>query len=163
MLLCWYSMLDCEFSLLYFVPPWTRPRANRSPPSQRPARVGPSSPPGEAVCPVPRYVKAPIRLKRFTESRFEGTAKELMPTWQSIRRGAFDMAIPRPMTDRILDLTRVTESGCWIWLGRIGKRGRGLISLDHWHRQNAHRASFEAFRGPVPEGLELDHLCLNPL
>jgi hypothetical protein len=26
----------------------------------------------------------------------------------------------------------------------------------------AHRASFEAFVGPIPEGMEIDHLCYVP-
>lgn len=28
-------------------------------------------------------------------------------------------------------------------------------------QQGAHRIAYEAFRGPIPDGLELDHLCHN--
>lgn len=47
---------------------------------------------------------------------------------------------------------------CVVWPGTVngdgyGRMGRGL----------AHRMFYERERGPVPEGLELDHLCRNRL
>lgn len=50
------------------------------------------------------------------------------------------------------------NSGCWIWMGAIRDNGYGQTSF-HGHHETAHRATYEAFVGPVPEGLELDHLC----
>lgn len=58
----------------------------------------------------------------------------------------------------------VDPSGCWLWTGerskagygrwRVGGRGSvGAIDL------RAHRVAFMALRGPVLEGLVLDHLC----
>jgi hypothetical protein len=49
-------------------------------------------------------------------------------------------------------------SPCWIWQGQPGSSGYGRISVnnrDCW----AHRASYEAFIGPIPPGLVVDHLC----
>ncbi len=49
---------------------------------------------------------------------------------------------------------------CWIWAGTIDAvtgYGRGLNS--HRQYRGAHRVSYEKFRGPIPEGLTLDHLC----
>jgi len=59
---------------------------------------------------------------------------------------------------------------CWLWLGKTSKRrgGRvdGRISLriagKHVSRR-AHRVSYEHFRGPIPEGYEVDHGCRNTL
>lgn len=65
--------------------------------------------------------------------------------------------------------SKVDRSGhgpgtCWIWraahshngYGRFqaGRRGEGVKA--------AHRVAFELARGPIPEGLVLDHLCRNP-
>jgi hypothetical protein len=55
----------------------------------------------------------------------------------------------------------IDENGCWVWqasrtshgYGRVSVRGRVMV---------AHRAMYEKYIGPVPDGLELDHLCRNP-
>ncbi len=51
-------------------------------------------------------------------------------------------------------------SGCWPWTGRLSKAGYGAID---WvgHSVVAHRVAYELTVGPVPEGLDLDHLCRN--
>jgi hypothetical protein len=46
---------------------------------------------------------------------------------------------------------------CWIWKGFV-RKGYGQYSGTH-----AHRVSFQFYCGPIPPGLELDHLCRNPL
>lgn len=50
------------------------------------------------------------------------------------------------------------NSGCWLWLLSVGSHGYGQSG-----RTTAHRVSHEAFRGPIPEGYEVDHLCRNKL
>lgn len=57
---------------------------------------------------------------------------------------------------RFLDLVEVTET-CWLWFGKIHK-GYGTFSMDG-RKQQAHRLFWEFVNGPVPQGLELDHLC----
>ncbi len=54
-----------------------------------------------------------------------------------------------------------TGSRCWLWLGTANKRGYGAISRDG-QRIMAHHGTYELYVGPIPEGLELDHLCRNP-
>lgn len=49
-------------------------------------------------------------------------------------------------------------SDCIEWQGHIDRDGYGLVS---WGRY-AHRVAYEAARGPIPVGLEIDHLCRNP-
>lgn len=52
--------------------------------------------------------------------------------------------------------------GCWEWLGRLDGDGYGRFRPDPKHRSLAvHRASYEMFVGPIPDGLEIDHLCRN--
>ena len=56
------------------------------------------------------------------------------------------------------DSMPVTESGCWIWMKCVLSCGYGQIVIARKPR-SAHRTSYEVFRGPIPEGLQLDHLC----
>jgi hypothetical protein len=47
-------------------------------------------------------------------------------------------------------------ASCWEWSGSLTTHGYGNIG-----RKSAHRYSYELLRGPIPEGLEIDHLCAN--
>ena len=71
----------------------------------------------------------------------------------------------RPVADRIRDFSRVDEdTGCWVWVGSIDKCGYGKMSFklaDARRGSLAHRASYAAFVGPIPEGHEVDHVCKN--
>jgi hypothetical protein len=51
-------------------------------------------------------------------------------------------------------------NGCWLWTGVHIGAGYGQASLNGV-RQVAHRVAYELTVGPVPEGLQLDHLCRN--
>jgi hypothetical protein len=72
------------------------------------------------------------------------------------------------MIDRFNDLySPEPNTGCWIWLGYLRGIGYGLIASDpdsdsKVRRLSAHRASYQMFRGPIPEGLEIDHKCKMP-
>jgi hypothetical protein len=51
---------------------------------------------------------------------------------------------------------------CWIWTGLLGDGGYGRAYDPGTQRTvAAHRASYEAFIGPIPDGLVIDHLCRN--
>jgi hypothetical protein len=52
------------------------------------------------------------------------------------------------------------NSGCLIWLG-TASNGYGKITVAGKVRW-AHVVSYELAKGPVPDGLELDHLCRTP-
>lgn len=56
----------------------------------------------------------------------------------------------------------VDPSGCWLWNRKRRKDGYGRKSIDHSREIPAHRWVYEQYVGPIPEGLELDHLCVNP-
>lgn len=63
----------------------------------------------------------------------------------------------QPLAERILRMT--DRSGeCWLWTGRKNPRGYAQIVIVK-HQRSAHRVSYETFVGPIPEGLEIDHLC----
>jgi len=52
----------------------------------------------------------------------------------------------------------VSETGCWIWMGSVSPAGYGEAG-SRFSVRSADRLSYEAFVGPIPDGLELDHLC----
>ena len=68
----------------------------------------------------------------------------------------------KPITkDRIeAKVERIPEAGCWIWMGATQVRGYGEI-LSSNRKLLAHRASYEAFVGPIPKGMYVCHACDN--
>lgn len=68
-------------------------------------------------------------------------------------------AHPSPIIDRLMQHTVfITETGCWIWMGRINQDGYGKTQING-RRRFVHRVSYEIHFGPIPTGLELDHRC----
>lgn len=78
---------------------------------------------------------------------------------------------PRPHAERILEKVRPGRrllspytSPCWLWTGALKQasgpyaNGYGFLKV-RGRNKSAHRVSYEAFVGPIPEGLQLDHLC----
>ena len=50
------------------------------------------------------------------------------------------------------------NTGCWLWLGGLNQKG--YPQFKHQQRTwRAHRFMYERAKGPLPEGLTLDHLC----
>ncbi|KKM90751.1 hypothetical protein LCGC14_1235400 [marine sediment metagenome] len=49
---------------------------------------------------------------------------------------------------------------CWLWEGTPHGGGYGIF-INGGQRSLAHRFSYELKYGPIPEGLEPDHLCRN--
>lgn len=61
---------------------------------------------------------------------------------------------------RLIDKDR----DCWVWTGSVSKAGYGRICIsDNGSKRtrSAHRVSYETFKGEIPEGLTIDHLCKN--
>lgn len=73
----------------------------------------------------------------------------------------------RSMTDYIMQrIVLDPGSGCWLWEG-APVNGYGWICAPTKGSRFAHRASYQTFVGPVPEGLMICHkcdvkLCVNP-
>jgi hypothetical protein len=67
------------------------------------------------------------------------------------------------MFDRFMhkiDASWGVTGGCWEWRGRCNGKGYGNFWLNGKTRR-AHRVSYGMFTGPIPAGLDLDHLCRN--
>lgn len=74
-----------------------------------------------------------------------------------------------PMEIRFWKYVRKTET-CWLWTGATSGKGYGRVWLDG-RMVVAHRVAYELSVGPIPDGMELDHvrargctstLCVNP-
>jgi HNH endonuclease len=47
---------------------------------------------------------------------------------------------------------------CWTWIGGKSSAGYGMF-WDGTRRVFAHRYAYELLIGPIPNGLQMDHLC----
>ena len=83
------------------------------------------------------------------------------------------------MTYRLEDLParlakkiKIDGKGCWLWTGRTTKNGYGLanheVAFDPYYLNGrlmggrktvSHRIVYEILVGPIPDGLQIDHLC----
>lgn len=52
-------------------------------------------------------------------------------------------------------------SGCWLWTAALNSRGYPCFAISD-RSQLAHRVAYQALVGPIPAGLEIDHLCRVP-
>ena len=71
----------------------------------------------------------------------------------------------RPVADRFMAfVSPEPNSGCWLWSGAYFKKpnqdGYGMFWMGKTRRAAfAHRVSFELHKGPIPNGLVIDHVC----
>lgn len=58
---------------------------------------------------------------------------------------------------RFIDKVSPTGS-CWLWTSTLSRDGYGKFWLEG-RQEPAHRLSYSLFKGGIPEGLHIDHLC----
>ena len=68
--------------------------------------------------------------------------------------------------ERLMRRVTVAEDGCWTWGGAHDPTGYGVTygNLDDgrgYRKLYTHRASYTVHVGPIPAGLDIDHLCRN--
>ena len=64
-----------------------------------------------------------------------------------------------PLEVRMMGHVVVVES-CWEWVGGTSSTGYGRV-YDGNRMAQAHRVMYEIRVGPIPDGMEIDHLCRN--
>lgn len=58
---------------------------------------------------------------------------------------------------------RRAEDECWPWTGALRGLGYGQFSIGNdLPTIGAHRVAYHLVKGPIPDGLTIDHLCGNP-
>jgi len=70
-----------------------------------------------------------------------------------------------PLAERLASKFTVSADGCWVW-NKVSGPGYGTIrrgpEMPPGPRMvSAHVAMYFLHKGPVPDGLEIDHLCRN--
>lgn len=65
----------------------------------------------------------------------------------------------KTMPQRFWEAVDITP-GCWNWVKGKDGGGYGIFWINGTNRR-PHRVSWEMHVGPIPEGLEIDHLCRN--
>lgn len=69
-----------------------------------------------------------------------------------------------PVIDRVMAKV-VVKGDCWVWTGSVGSSGYGKVGGtpsapgEKAPDRLTHRVVWEHHNGPIPDGLELDHLC----
>lgn len=60
-----------------------------------------------------------------------------------------------PMPERFwTKVAKAAPNDCWLWTARQNGKGYGMFG-----NACAHRVSYELIIGPIPLGLQIDHLC----
>jgi len=62
----------------------------------------------------------------------------------------------------MLYVDKTKGSPCWIWWGASLSNGYGKVTVNY-KTLLVHRFVYESLIGPIPEGLQLDHVCENKL
>lgn len=60
--------------------------------------------------------------------------------------------------ERFLNLLKIDANGCWLFRSP-SKRGYANFGITKRFAVRAHRYAYEMYKGPIPTGLHIDHLC----
>ncbi len=70
----------------------------------------------------------------------------------------YDYRMKKSLEDRFYDKIAALDGGCWQWLGATVRAGYGQ-KWDGVKVIPAHRWAYLHFVGPIPDGMQLDHVC----
>jgi hypothetical protein len=100
-----------------------------------------------------RDAGADDRRKVVSDENAMGVARTFLQAmvafWSKVNRNG-------PVSEERPDLGR-----CWLWRGSTSRLGYGHLFWDKRYRPS-HAVAYELVVGPIPEGLEIDHLCRVP-
>jgi hypothetical protein len=70
----------------------------------------------------------------------------------------------RPLAERFWEkVDKSAPGGCWLWTAATKSHGYGFVAIAKVEGRSilrqAHRVAYELTHGPIPDGLEIDHLC----
>lgn len=107
----------------------------------------------------PRFIDEPVSESVVSLDTDRKTTQSHRPNLRRLRQQLSASAV------------RDQDSGCWKWTGQISNSGHGRIMLKQGDSDNrivsAEFASYQAFVGPIPDGMTVrqtcgNRLCINP-
>lgn len=111
------------------------------------------------TCPCPHCTAATERLFRDATTRRRGCLSFVALPFAAL---VVLLLMSRPTAKSAFAenfWARVDADGdCWLWTGGLDSYGYGKVHIKRTTR-GAHRVAWELLVGPIPEGLQLDHLC----
>jgi len=109
----------------------------------------------------------------FTGSRSTATGNSFSPFKTRSRKAHSNAGKPHAWSfeRRVMSKVLVARNGCWVWTGAahnksMGQRGYGQIKIvtkGIQKRWFAHRYVYTQVVGPIPAGMQIDHLCRNTM
>lgn len=60
--------------------------------------------------------------------------------------------------ERFINLLSIDSNDCWLFR-TVSKSGYSNFGINKKKAVRAHRYAYELYKGKIPEGLEIDHLC----
>jgi hypothetical protein len=69
------------------------------------------------------------------------------------------MSIRRALLNMVAGTFTPSLGPCWIWQASLDSDGYGQWRPPRGRTRKAHRFAYEETVGPIPKGMELDHLC----
>lgn len=73
----------------------------------------------------------------------------------------------RDLEERLLTNSEPRPDGCWDWVagfngGRCNEYPRINVRMNGRAKKHyAHRLAYVVFKGPIPDGMTVDHVCCN--
>lgn len=85
--------------------------------------------------------------------------------YEAWRRHGDPLGASRTVGDPVGNFWRKVDVGhplgCWVWTAAVGSHGYGVFNPEPGTTALAHRHAYTLLVGPIPDGLDLDHLCRN--
>lgn len=88
----------------------------------------------------------------------DALAEQQLPRARTTRMERAAMYDHTTLPQRIWRNITVDESGCWVWEAHLQSAGYAQVMIDG-QRFLLHRLTYTMFVGPIPDGLQIDHLC----
>lgn len=104
----------------------------------------------------------PARSKGMCTRHYDQQRRPTSRPWRALNGST--------VAEKIVSNHEVSPEGCWRWTGAHRAGGYAVI-WDGERTRQAHRVAYEVAIGPIPEGLQIDHVkargcahrdCVNP-
>ena len=95
---------------------------------------------------------APIKSRGWCKKHYTRWLRHGDPQSAQAHHGSFP--------ENLLSRTEQGPDGCVLFTGNVNGDGYGILSRNN-KTVSAHRAAYEHFVGPIPDGMTLDHECHN--